>query len=70
MLWKVEIENETEMKIKCLIFNNGIEYIDLKLTELYEQYMIKRHFTAHNTSQQNGIAEKMNIKIAERTQYL
>ena len=31
-----------------------------------EQHGIKRHFTAHKTPQQNGVAERMNRSIAER----
>ncbi|RVW71367.1 Retrovirus-related Pol polyprotein from transposon TNT 1-94 [Vitis vinifera] len=44
-LWKTEVENQTERKIKCLRSDNGTKYIDSKFTELYEQHGIKRHFT-------------------------
>ena len=35
-----------------------------------EQYGIKRHFTVRKTLQQNGVAEKMNRTIAEKTMCL
>ncbi|KAL6319820.1 hypothetical protein AAG906_036883 [Vitis piasezkii] len=44
-LWKTEVENQTERKIKCLRSDNGTKYIDSKFTKLYEQHGIKRHFT-------------------------
>ena len=48
-LWKVEAENQTRRKIKCLKSNNGTEYTDSKFTELCEQHGIKRHFTVCKT---------------------
>ena len=35
-LWKVEVENQTERKIKCLRSDNSIEYTDSKFTKLCE----------------------------------
>ena len=66
-LWKVEAENQTGRKIKCLKSNNGTEYTDSKFTELCEHHGIKRHFTISKTPQQNGVAERMNRTIAKRT---
>ena len=69
-LWKVEVENQTERKIKCLRSDNGTEYTDSRFMELCEQHGIKRHFTVRKTPQQNGVAERMNRTIAEKARCL
>ena len=69
-LWKAEVENQTERKVKCLRLDNGTKYTDSKFTELCEQYGIKRHFIVRKTPQQNGVAERMNRTIAERARCL
>ena len=69
-LWKTKVENQTRRKIKCLRSNNGTKYTDSKFTELCERHGIKRHFTISKTSQQNGVAERMNRTIAKRDQCL
>ena len=69
-LWKAEVENQTERTIKCLRSDNGTEYTDSKFMELCEQHGIKRHFTVRKTPQQNGVAERMNRTIAEKTRRL
>ena len=38
--------------------------------ELCEQHEIKRHFIVRKTSQQNGVAKRMNKTIAERARCL
>lgn len=46
-LWKVEVENQTGRKVKCLRTDNGTEYTNDKFRDFCEQYGIKRHFTVH-----------------------
>ena len=48
-LWKAEVENQIERKIKCLRSNNGIEYTNSRFMKLYEQHGIKRHCTVRKT---------------------
>ena len=69
-LWKAEVENQTERKIKCLRSDNGTEYTDSRFMELCEQHGIKRHFTIRKIPQQNGVAERMNRTIAEKARCL
>jgi hypothetical protein len=67
---KVEVENQTGKKVKCLKTDNGIKYTNDKFRDFCEQYGIKRHFTVHKTSQQNGVAERMNWYISESARCL
>jgi transposase InsO family protein len=69
-LWKVEVENQTRRKIKCLKSDNGTEYKNYKLKDFREQHGIKRHFTVRMTPQQNGVVERMNKLIVKRARCL
>ena len=40
------VENETYLKIKCLILDNGGEFKQDEFVEFYEERGIKRHFLA------------------------
>ena len=60
------MENQKGRKIKCLKSDNGIEYIDSRLTKLCKEHGIKRHFTIRKTPQHNSVAERMNRSIVER----
>jgi transposase InsO family protein len=42
--FKALVENETNLKIKCLILNRGGEFISNKFEEICELHGIKRHF--------------------------
>lgn len=39
--WRVDVDNETSLKIKCLKSNNGGEYIRKELIDCYVQNGIK-----------------------------
>ena len=69
-LWKAKVEIQTGREIKCLRSNNGTEYTDSRFMKLCEQHGIKRYFTLRKTPQQNGVAERMNKIIAEKTRCL
>jgi transposase InsO family protein len=45
-------------------------HLHTRLKDFCEQYGIKRHFTVRKTSQQNGVAERMNRSIVERARCL
>jgi transposase InsO family protein len=45
-------------------------FTDSKFMKVCEQYGIKRHFTVHKTPQHNGVAERMNRTIVEKTRCL
>ena len=44
-LGKIEVENQTGRKIKCLKSDNGTEYTDSRFTELCKEHGIMMHFT-------------------------
>jgi transposase InsO family protein len=69
-LWKVEVENQTGRKVKCLRTNNGTKNTNDKFRDSCEQHGIKRHFIVHMALQQNSVAERMNMSIAERARCL
>ncbi|KAE8672931.1 hypothetical protein F3Y22_tig00111833pilonHSYRG00028 [Hibiscus syriacus] len=69
-LWKAEVENQTERKIKCLQSDNGTEYTDTQFLNFCKEHRIKRHFTVRKTPQQNGVAERMNRSLNERARCL
>jgi hypothetical protein len=48
-LWKVEVENQTRKKVKCLRTDNGTKYTNDEFWDFCEQHGIKRHFTVRKT---------------------
>jgi hypothetical protein len=65
--FKALVENETNLKIKCLRSDNGGEFISKEFTQLCENHGIKRHFSTPRTPQQNGVVERKNIIGQEAT---
>lgn len=64
--WKLEVENQTSKKVKCLRTENGLEYCNIKFDEFCKGAGIKRHRICVYTPQQNGVSERMNRTIMER----
>ncbi|KAD7116805.1 hypothetical protein E3N88_04073 [Mikania micrantha] len=64
--WKAAVEMETNLKVKCLKSDNGGEYISTEFVNYCADRGIKMIKTVPRTSQQNGIAERMNRTINER----
>ena len=65
--FKARVELESEKTIKCLRTNNGGEYIDGDFIKFCKQDGIQRPFAVAYTPQQNGVAERMNRTLLERT---
>nr|KYP42748.1 Retrovirus-related Pol polyprotein from transposon TNT 1-94 [Cajanus cajan] len=65
--FKAQVELDTGKRIKCLRTDNGGEYIDGDFLAFCKQEGIKRQFTVAHTPQQNGVAERMNRTLLERT---
>ena len=61
------VENETHMKIKCLISDNGGEFTSNEFNEFCETHGIKRQFSAAKTPQQNGVVVRKNRTVQEAT---
>ena len=66
-IFKALVEFESEKKIKCLRTDNGGEYTSVEFDSFCQQEGIKRQFTVAYTPQQNGVAERMNRTLLERT---
>jgi transposase InsO family protein len=64
-VFKEHVENEFDLKIKCLRSDNGGEFTSNEFNEFCESHGIKRHFSAPRTPQQNGVAERENRIVQE-----
>jgi hypothetical protein len=61
------MENQTGKKIKRLRTDNGLEFCNHQFDEFCKAEGIVRHKTVVYTPQQNGVAERMNKRLLERT---
>jgi transposase InsO family protein len=52
-IFKELVENEAELRIKCLRSNNGVEFTSKEFNLYCEEHGIKRQFSASRTPQQN-----------------
>ena len=59
-IFKALVENELDLKIKCLRSDHGGKYISDEFFDFCEQHGIKRQFSVVGTPQQNGLVERMN----------
>ena len=64
-IWKVRVETETGLKLKCLRSDNGGEYIDRGFKEYCATNGIRIEKTIPRTPQQDGVVEHMNKTINE-----
>jgi transposase InsO family protein len=65
--FKALVENQTEKKIKVLRKDNGGEYFGNEFEELCKKCGIERQKTTPYTPQQNGVVERMNMTLMEKT---
>lgn len=65
--WHVLVERETGRKLKMMRTDNGGEYINNEWHEYFRKHGIKHQTTNPHTPQQNGVAERLNRTIVERT---
>ncbi|KAG8496965.1 hypothetical protein CXB51_008193 [Gossypium anomalum] len=63
--WKIMIEKQRETD-KYLRTDNGLEFCSDEFNRLCKSEGIVRHLTVRHTSQQNGVAERMNRTIMEK----
>jgi len=63
--FKEQIENESDMKIKCLRSDNGGKFTSNEFNDYCHEHGIKRQFSAARTPQQNGVAERKNRTVLE-----
>ena len=53
--WKAMVETGTSLRLKCLRFDNGGEYIDRRFKEYCAANGFRMEKTTPRTSQQNGV---------------
>ena len=64
--WKKMVETQTERKVKKLRTDNGLEFCNRLFDGLCKEEGIVRHRTCTYTSQQNGVAERLNRSIMNK----
>jgi len=64
-VFKDMVENELDLKIKCLRSDQGEEYVSDEFFEFYEHHGIKRQFYVAGTPQQNVVVERMNRTVQQ-----
>ena len=64
-IFKELVENEVELRIKCLRSDNGGEFTSKEFNLYCEEHGIKRQFSTARTPQQNGVAERKNRTVME-----
>jgi len=64
-IFKELIENEIDLKIKCLRLDNGGGFMLNEFMEFCEEHGIKRQFSTARTPQQNEVAERKNRIVQE-----
>jgi hypothetical protein len=64
-VFKELVENETDLKIKCLRSDNGGEFTSNEFRDFCEEHGIKRQFSTARTPQQNGVVERKNKTVQE-----
>lgn len=61
--FKVMVENEMDIKIKCLRSNRGGEFTSNEFSIFCEDHGIKRYLSAPSTPQLNGVVERKNRTV-------
>ena len=64
-MFKNEVENQTDNKIKCIRTDNGCEYLSKAFEQFLSDNGIKRQLTVPHTPQQNGVSERANRTLCE-----
>jgi transposase InsO family protein len=65
--WKTLVENQTGKKLKCLRTDNGLEYLNKEMDEFLKENGVVHQTTIPRTPEQNGVAERANRTIVEKT---
>lgn len=65
--FKQEVENETNLKIKKVRCDNGKEFSNRSLSNFLKRSGIKFQLTVPYTPEENGVVERMNRTIMDKT---
>lgn len=66
VLYKKQVENELNLKIKAVRSDNGTEFVNRNFCEFFEKHGIRHEKSTPYSPQQNGLAERMNRTIIEK----
>ena len=58
-------EYENDMKIKCLMSNNGGEFVSNEFDNYCDENGIKRQFSVTETPPKNGVVERKSIIVMD-----
>ncbi|CAI5728478.1 unnamed protein product [Peronospora effusa] len=64
--YKAFMENQLSKKIKCIGTDNGTKYVNRRFSGVCRKSGIMHQTTVPYSSQQNGLAERMNRTLTER----
>jgi transposase InsO family protein len=64
-IYKEMVENEMDLRIKCLRYDNGGEFTSKEFMDCCSSHGIKRQFFVARTPQQNGVVERKNMTVQE-----
>ena len=65
--WRAQVETQTSKKVRFLRTDNGGEYTSSEFKEYCEKEGITRHLTTVYTPEHNGVAERLNRTLLERS---
>jgi hypothetical protein len=65
--FKVMVDKEKGVNIKCLRFDGGGEYFSNELNEYLKEHGIQRKYSCSFSPQQNRVAKRKNMHIAKIT---
>ena len=60
------METQTNLKVKTLRTDNGLEFCNKQFEDFCERYGIMRHKTVVHTPQQNGLVGRMNRTLMDK----
>ncbi|KAI3707586.1 hypothetical protein L6452_26212 [Arctium lappa] len=66
----LRVENQTNLRVKVIRSDNGTEFKNNDLNNFCEEKGIERQYSAPRTSQQNGVAERINRTLIEAARSL
>ncbi|GKA64340.1 retrovirus-related pol polyprotein from transposon TNT 1-94 [Tanacetum coccineum] len=61
------VKNQTGRMVKKLRMDNGLEFYNREFEQLCNESGIARHLTVSGTPQQNGVAERMNKTLMDKS---
>jgi transposase InsO family protein len=66
-LYEAMMLRQRDIRIKSLLSDRGGEYTSKEFNDYLAQQGTKHKFTVHDTPEQNGVAERLNRTLVERT---